>query len=70
MTLNSSEVIIFDSDKESLELWSRILEGAGFTVKVATVLEDTLAQALERTPDAFIIDVISTGKAGEKFLEL
>ncbi len=57
-------ILVVDDTLSELELMTRYLREAGFTVIVATDAKDAMAKALDRKPDAIVTDVVMPGMSG------
>jgi DNA-binding response OmpR family regulator len=64
MGLRKTTVLVVDDDKGFGTFLSTLLESAGMEALVATGVDEAIATARARCPDAAIIDVILPGQGG------
>jgi two-component system, chemotaxis family, response regulator PixH len=57
-------ILVVDDTLSELELMTRYLREAGFTVIVATDAKDAMAKAVDHKPDAIVTDVVMPGMSG------
>jgi CheY-like chemotaxis protein len=58
------EVLVVDDSLVNLRLIRAVLEGNGFTVRVARSAEEGLAMGRQRPPDLILMDVSLPGMSG------
>jgi DNA-binding NarL/FixJ family response regulator len=64
MGLRKTTVLVVDDDKGFCTFLSTLLETAGIEALVATAVDEAIATARARCPDAAIIDVVLPGQGG------
>jgi two-component system, chemotaxis family, response regulator PixH len=57
-------ILVVDDTLSELELMTRYLREAGFTVIVSTDAKDAMAKAVDHKPDAIVTDVVMPGMSG------
>jgi DNA-binding NarL/FixJ family response regulator len=64
MGLRQASVLVVDDDARFCEFLSTLLESAGMNAVTASSVEEAVASAAERRPDAVLIDVVMPGRGG------
>ena len=69
MNRNQTEVMVLDTNEESLGFFQRILEAAGFKVSIERSLDAGIARALDDAPHIFIVNVTSFATSAARFFK-
>jgi len=68
--MNEGKVLIIDDDPATLNLYSRALENAGFTVSTSTQVIGTVPKINEFSPDVILLDVMMPALPGDKIVKI